>query len=99
MAITPMDFMVLEGVRTLDRQRQMVAQGRSRTLNSRHLTGHTVDLAPVENGSPVWDWPAYDLLAETVKEAARDVGVPIEWGGDWTSFRDGPHWQLPRGYV
>jgi peptidoglycan LD-endopeptidase CwlK len=94
-AVTPVDFTVLEGLRTLERQRQLLAQGRSQTLNSRHLTGHAVDLAPLENGQPVWDWPAYDRLAAIIKQAAREVGVPVEWGGDWTSFRDGPHWQLP----
>jgi peptidoglycan L-alanyl-D-glutamate endopeptidase CwlK len=95
-AITTLDFTVLEGLRTLERQRQLVAQGRSQTLNSRHLTGHAVDLAPLENGQAVWDWPAYGTLSEIVKQAARDENVPLEWGGDWTTFRDGPHWQLPR---
>lgn len=94
-AITPLEFVVLEGLRTLERQKQLLAQGRSQTLNSRHLTGHAVDIAPVENGQPIWDWPAYNRLAEFIKQAARDVDIPIEWGGDWTSFRDGPHWQLP----
>jgi peptidoglycan L-alanyl-D-glutamate endopeptidase CwlK len=94
-SITSVDFVVLEGRRTLERQRQLLAQGRSQTLNSRHLTGHAVDIAPLENGQPVWDWPAYNRLAEVIKQAARDVGVTVEWGGDWTSFRDGPHWQLP----
>jgi peptidoglycan LD-endopeptidase CwlK len=94
-SVTDLDFVVLEGRRTLERQRQLVAQGRSRTLKSRHLTGHAVDIAPLENGQPVWDWPAYGRLSEIMKQAAREVGVPIEWGGDWTSFRDGPHWQLP----
>jgi peptidoglycan L-alanyl-D-glutamate endopeptidase CwlK len=93
--ITPLNFTVLEGLRSLERQRQLVAEGRSRTLNSRHLTGHAVDLAPLERDQPVWDWPAYGRLAEIVKQAAREVSVPIEWGGDWTTFRDGPHWQLP----
>lgn len=95
-AITSVDFTVLEGLRTLERQRQLLAQGRSQTLASRHLTGHAVDLAPLENGQVVWDWPAYRRFSETVKQAARDVAVPIEWGGDWVSFPDGPHWQLPR---
>jgi peptidoglycan L-alanyl-D-glutamate endopeptidase CwlK len=94
--VTALDFTVLEGLRTLERQRQLLAQGRSQILNSRHLTGHAVDIAPLENGQPTWDWPAYGRLSEIIKQAARDVGVPVEWGGDWTSFRDGPHWQLPR---
>lgn len=94
--ITPLDLTVLEGLRTLERQRQLLAQGRSQILNSRHLTGHAVDLAPLENGEVTWDWPAYGRLSEIIKQAARDESVPVEWGGDWTTFRDGPHWQLPR---
>lgn len=93
--LTPVDFTVLEGRRTLDRQKQLVAAGASKTMNSRHLTGHAVDLGAYVAGSVRWDWPLYYKLAEAVKEAARLEGVPIEWGGDWKSFKDGPHWQLP----
>jgi peptidoglycan L-alanyl-D-glutamate endopeptidase CwlK len=94
-ALTPLDFTVLEGLRTLERQRQLKAQGATRTLNSRHLTGHAVDLAPFLGGQVRWDWPLYHRLAKTVKQAAAELGVPLEWGGDWRSFKDGPHWQLP----
>ena len=96
-ATTDIDFTVLEGLRTVARQRQLVAAGASKTMNSRHITGHAVDLAPLLNGKVSWDWPLYHRLAKVVKQAAADVGVPIEWGGDWRNFRDGPHWQLPFG--
>ena len=97
--LTDLDFTVLEGLRTVARQRQLVAAGASKTMNSRHITGHAVDLAPLLNGKVSWDWPLYHKLAKVVKQAAKDVGVTVEWGGDWRSFRDGPHWQLPfRGY-
>ncbi len=89
------EFKVLEGVRSLERQRALFAAGASRTMNSRHLTGHAVDLAPVVNGQILWDWPLFDTLAVAVKAAAKAENVPLEWGGDWTKFRDGPHWQLP----
>ena len=96
--MTPLDFTVLEGRRTIERQRALVARGASKTMNSRHLTGHAVDIAPLdEDGDVSWDWPLYHQLAPIVKEAARLEGVPIEWGGDWRSFKDGPHWQLPWG--
>jgi peptidoglycan L-alanyl-D-glutamate endopeptidase CwlK len=85
---------VVEGLRTLARQKQLRAAGASQTLNSRHLTGHAVDIAPLVGGVVRWDWPLFYPLAETVKEAARLEDVPIEWGGDWR-FKDGPHWQLP----
>lgn len=92
---TKIGFQVGEGLRTLARQKQLVAQGASQTLRSRHLTGHAVDLFALINGKVTWAWPMYHKLAEEVKEAARKVNVPIEWGGDWKSFKDGPHWQLP----
>jgi peptidoglycan L-alanyl-D-glutamate endopeptidase CwlK len=92
-----LDFAVLEGRRTVDRQRQLFAQKATKTMNSRHLTGHAVDLAPVINGDVSWDWPLYHRLAKTVKAAAAELGVPITWGGDWRTFKDGPHWELPWG--
>jgi peptidoglycan L-alanyl-D-glutamate endopeptidase CwlK len=99
-AISDLDFTVLEVLRTIDRQRELFAKGASKTMKSRHLAGNdgkscAVDLAPMIGGQVSWDWPLYDKLAAVVKQAAKDVGVPIEWGGDWTSFKDGPHWQLP----
>jgi peptidoglycan L-alanyl-D-glutamate endopeptidase CwlK len=93
--MSSLDFTVLEGIRTLPRQKQLLAQGATRTLNSRHLTGHAVDLAPMIGGTVSWDWPLYDRLAKVVKAAADHEGVPITWGGDWESFKDGPHWELP----
>jgi len=92
---TDLDFTVLEGLRTLERQKQMVESGASTTLNSRHLDGHAVDIAPFVGGEVRWDWPLYYKLAVIVKAAAKTVNVPIEWGGDWKTFKDGPHWQLP----
>lgn len=92
---TPVDFTVLEGLRTVERQKQLVATGASQTMNSRHLTGHAVDVAPMLNGVVSWDWPLYYKLEPVIKEAAAELEVAIEWGGDWTSFKDGPHWQLP----
>ncbi|VVT07353.1 M15 family metallopeptidase [Erythrobacter sp. EC-HK427] len=97
--ITEVDFTVLEGLRTRARQRQLVAKGASKTMNSRHLTGHAVDLGAYVDGEVRWDWPLYYKIAAAVKQAARELDVPIEWGGDWRSFKDGPHWQLPwKGY-
>lgn len=93
--ISDVDFMVTEGLRTLERQKQLVKAGASKTLKSRHLNGHAVDLAVLLNGKLSWDWPLYYKLAKWVKQAAAELKVPIEWGGDWRSFKDGPHWQLP----
>jgi peptidoglycan L-alanyl-D-glutamate endopeptidase CwlK len=63
-------------------------------MNSRHLTGHAVDLAAVVGTEVRWDWPLYDKLSGFMKAAAKELNIPIEWGGDW-KFKDGPHFQLP----
>mgnify|MGYP003336761208 CR=1 FL=1 len=94
--ITPIDFIVVEGLRTKERQAYLVEKGASKTMNSRHITGHAVDLAPIVDNKVSWDWKHFYPLAEAVKQAAKEVKVAVEWGGDWASFRDGPHWQLPR---
>jgi len=94
-ALSDLDFTILEGIRSVERQKQLVSQGASRTMNSRHLTGHAVDLAPMIAGEVRWDWPLYHKLAKIVKSAAADEKVPLQWGGDWRAFKDGPHWELP----
>ncbi|AEP08879.1 M15 family metallopeptidase [Micavibrio aeruginosavorus] len=93
--LTPVDFAVIEGLRSVSRQKELVAAGASKTMNSRHLTGHAVDLAAYVNGIR-WDWPLYDAIAVAVKAAAKELGVAIVWGGDWTTFKDGPHFELDR---
>ena len=93
--ITEIDFAVLEGVRSKTRQEQLVKAGASQTRRSRHLTGHAVDLGAYVAGSVRWDWPLYNQLADAMKKAAAEMRVPIEWGGDWTTLKDGPHFQLP----
>lgn len=93
--ITAVDFAVLEGVRSQSKQAQLVKAGASQTMRSRHLTGHAVDLGAYVGGSVRWDWPLYDRISEAVKAAATELATPIEWGGDWVTFRDGPHFQLP----
>lgn len=102
MAEDGVDFVVTEGVRTLEKQKAYVAKGASKTMRSRHIPemnqngqGCAVDLAVRIDGEVRWDWPLYDKLADIVKEAAHSEGVPIEWGGDWLKFKDGPHFQLP----
>lgn len=90
------DFIVTEGLRTKERQAQLVKAGASQTMNSRHLTGHAVDLAVRVNGDVRWDWPLYTELGGIVKQAAKDLEIPLVWGGDWKSFKDGPHFELDR---
>jgi len=90
--ISEQDFTVLEGLRSKERQQELYNTGKSKTLNSRHLTGHAVDVAPW----PIsWDWDKFYPIADAMKTAAKELDVNIEWGGDWKSFPDGPHFQLP----
>lgn len=94
------DFSVGEGVRTLARQKELYAKRASQTMNSRHLVSpngfsHAVDLVALVGGQVTWSWEPYFDIAEAMKQAALELNIPIEWGGDWKSFRDGPHFQLP----
>jgi peptidoglycan L-alanyl-D-glutamate endopeptidase CwlK len=105
--MTVIDFTVLEGVRPDARQLKLFAAGATSTMNSRHLvkkkedggTGlaHAVDLGAYVDGEVRWDWPLYDKIAMAMKLAAVELGIKIEWGGDWRSFKDGPHFQLSWG--
>ncbi len=98
--ISSIDFTVMEGSRSVAQQKLNVAKGVSTTMNSRHIPGkdgyaHAVDLVPIVGGKVSWDWAVYHKFSPIVKQAAQLVGVPIEWGGDWKTFKDGPHYQLP----
>ena len=94
--ITTVDFTVLEGLRTPERQKALRDAGASQTLNSRHITGHAVDLGALIDGEVRWDWPLYHKIASAMKAAAKELNVTIVWGGDWRTFKDGPHFELDR---
>lgn len=93
--VSEVDFTVLEGLRSIDRQRALVKAGASQTLKSRHLTGHAVDLGAWVDDQVDWSWPLYSKIAKAMEAAAAECNIPIEWGGNWTKFKDGPHFQLP----
>jgi peptidoglycan L-alanyl-D-glutamate endopeptidase CwlK len=94
--LTSVDFTVLEGLRTTERQKTLVAAGASKTMNSRHITGHAVDLGAYVDGQVDWSWPLYERIAAAMKLAAKELSVSIVWGGDWRTFKDGPHFELDR---
>ncbi|NKN33969.1 M15 family metallopeptidase [Marichromatium bheemlicum] len=94
--LTEVDFVVTEGRRDEARQLALVVAGASRTLRSRHLSGHALDVAAWVDGGVRWDWPLYPRIAAAFKAAAAELGVAIRWGGDWPQFRDGPHFELDR---
>lgn len=91
----------LGGLRTLEDQRLLVAKGVSQTLNSLHRKqstgyGHAIDLIPY----PV-DWndiQRFALMGSLMFRAANEMDLPIQWGGHWRTFKDYPHFQLPRGF-
>jgi peptidoglycan L-alanyl-D-glutamate endopeptidase CwlK len=94
--LVPGGFIVTEGLRTVARQRELMAKGASRTMRSRHLTGYAIDFVPVVGGRITWKWPAFEPIAQAFKAAARELNVAIVWGGDWKTFKDGPHIELDR---
>ena len=96
--MSPVDFTVLEGLRSPERQQTLVSSGASQTLNSRHITGHAVDLGAWVDNQVDWSWPLYHKIANAMKAAANELGVAIVWGGDWKTFKDGPHFELDRKY-
>lgn len=99
--ITPVDFIVIEGLRTEARQKQLVAEKKSQTMKSRHLTGHAVDIIPVNTK---WQIDEFKPLLKAVKQAADELGVKIRFGINWkndpslpieTRFIDAPHVEIP----
>jgi peptidoglycan L-alanyl-D-glutamate endopeptidase CwlK len=86
--LTAIDFTVLEGLRTAERQRELVRTGASQTMNSRHLTGHAVDLGAYVAGQVQWEWALYPQIADAVRRAAQELGTPIRWGGAWCPLND-----------
>ncbi len=95
------EFIVVEGLRTLEKQREYFQAGKSRTMKSRHLTGHAVDLAPIVDTDGdgdielSWEPEHFQPIADAMFAAAKDVVSTVEWGGAWRGAWDRPHWQLP----
>lgn len=96
--ISGIDFRVTEGVRSPERQAELFRLGKSRKMNSRHLTGHAVDVVAIvnERGDTSWVFELYQEIANAFRAAALELQVPIVWGGDWKTLRDGPHFELDR---
>lgn len=108
--LSTVDFRVIEGIRTLERQQYLLRKGATRTLKSKHLTGDAVDLAPIIDGQVSWDWQYFHPIAEAMKKAAAEQDILIRWGGTWLplsvtspvngkfalskSFPDGPHYEV-----
>lgn len=91
--LSPVPFVVTEGLRNLERQKTLKAAGKSWTLDSRHLTGHAVDVVDADDFG--YDIPDMEEIAKAFKAAAAELKIPIDWGGDWKT-RDTPHFELDR---
>lgn len=96
--ITPIDFGVTEGLRSVTRQRQLVKDGKSQTMLSRHLTGHAVDLVAYVNGKVTWEGKYYNQIANAMLESAAKLDIPIIWGGTWKTLVDKCHFELNKNF-
>lgn len=95
--LTEVDFGITEGVRTSLRQEELYKSGKSKTMNSRHLTGKAVDVVAYTDSKEItWDLDFYKKISEAFKTASAQLNIPIVWGGDWNTFIDGPHFELDR---
>jgi peptidoglycan LD-endopeptidase CwlK len=102
-------FIVLEGRRSVERQAMLYASGISDTMNSRHLTGHAVDLAPWANGAVPWeDTASFHVIRDAMFAAAGEFGAILRWGAEWREevhsrnkkeiIYEGPHFELAKKY-
>ena len=93
---SPFDFSITCGLRTIEEQRVLFANGKSKTMKSKHITGDAFDIAVFdEHGKLTWDLKYYKKVAEHIKREANKLGIKITWGGDW-QWIDGPHFQLEK---
>jgi len=101
--LSEVDFRLTQGVRTVAEQRRLLAAGASQTMRSRHIPSsntsrmaEALDVVALVGGKVRWDWPLYTKISKAWKQASKELGIPIVWGGDWKSFKDGPHFELDR---
>lgn len=98
--ITTIPITIGETKRSVAQQAKNIAKGVSWTMHSRHIQApdgyvYAADIMPVVNGKASWNWSVYYRLAPIIEQAAKNMGVVVEWGGAWKKTPDGPHWQLP----
>lgn len=86
--VTEVDFTITEGLRTKATQALYVKQGKSQTMNSKHLEGLAVDLAAWVNGTINWNFDYYFKIADAVRKASIELGIQVKWGGAWRYLND-----------
>ena len=94
--LSAVDFAVIDGLRTLEEEKKMVANGKSQTLNSRHLTGHAIDVLAYLGAQSSWDPPLYAEINKGFRQASIALNIPYAWGGDWKTLKDYGHFELAR---
>lgn len=95
---SPYDFGITEGLRSVDRQKQLVKDGKSKTMLSRHLTGHAVDIVVYLGKDITWENKYYDAVAGHILGVAAKMNIPITWGGSWKTFIDAVHFELNKNF-
>ncbi len=91
---SPLDFGITDGRRTIEEQKVLFADGKTTTMNSRHLTGHAIDIVVYVDGKVSWELSDYAKVFAVFNEVAEELGILVEWGGNWRTFKDGPHIQI-----
>lgn len=94
LSLSEVDFSITEGVRSLERQKELVAAKKSQTMRSYHLRGAAVDVAAFIDGKLSWDFKHYEKINEAFQKSAKELDVTITWGGSWKTLKDGPHFQI-----
>ncbi|WP_462427872.1 M15 family metallopeptidase [Fusobacterium varium] len=94
LSISPYDFGITEGLRSIEKQEEYVRTGKSQTMNSYHLKGKAVDIVVYKDREVTWKLDYYKEIADLVKKIAEHDGLKITWGGDWKTLVDGPHFQI-----
>jgi len=87
LAHSKLDFGVTEGLRSIEKQEQLVAEGASKTMNSKHLSGNAIDIVAYVDGKVTWELQYYEEIAQSFKKAKNNLGVEIRWGGNWSGYK------------
>ena len=96
--VSTVEFIVTEGIRTLARQEELLKARATTTMNSRHLSGHAVDVAAIVNGKADWHPQLYHYIADAFLAEAAKLHINITWGGQWRTFHDLCHFELSRKF-
>jgi peptidoglycan L-alanyl-D-glutamate endopeptidase CwlK len=84
--LTPIDFGITEGMRSLERAEQLKIDGLSKVgTKSLHCQGKAVDIVCYNNGKVTWDLEYYEAVAGVVGEVSEILNVKIRWGGSWVT--------------